>query len=122
MRTGHWLGVWLFWPGVALIVWGELTPNPPDAVNQLFGWDKAEHFTAYFGLAGMATLALGIRRVLAYAVFGVIALGGMLEIVQGMTGRDADVFDFVANTLGALAGAMLGVAILLYLRTGRSRA
>ncbi len=122
MRTGHWLGVWLFWPGVALIMWGELTPHPPDAVNQLFGWDKAEHFIAYFGLAGMATLALGIQRILTWAVLGVIALGGVLEIVQGMTGRDADVFDFVANTLGALTGTMLGVAILLYLRNDRRQA
>ena len=48
------LSHWLFWPGVVLIVWGELTPNPPN-LGGIFGWDKLEHFTAYFGLAGMAT-------------------------------------------------------------------
>ena len=119
LRFLHTASVWLFWPGVALIVWGELTPQPPD-VSRILDWDKAQHFIAYFGLAGMATMALGIRRILAFAVLGVIALGGALEIIQGMTGRDADVFDFVANTIGAVVGTMLGVFILLYL--GRAKA
>ncbi len=118
IKIGHWLGVWLFWPGVAVIAWGELAPHPPD-VSSIVGWDKAQHFIAYFGLAGMATLALGLRRVLVWALLGIIALGGVLEILQGLTGRDADVFDFVANTLGALVGTMLGVFILLTLRTAK---
>jgi hypothetical protein len=43
---------------VLLIGWGELTPHPPN-LGGLFGWDKLEHFTAYFGLASMATMVLG---------------------------------------------------------------
>ena len=88
MRFLRFLAVWLFWPGVALIAWGELTPNPPTVAQHI--WDKAEHFTAYFGLAAMATLVVGLRRPLAWAILGIIALGGVLEILQGLLGRDGN--------------------------------
>ena len=112
------LSLWLFWPGVLLIAWGELTPDPPQ-LNGLFAWDKAEHFIAYFGLAGMASLVIGLRPRLAWAILGVILLGGALEIVQYFAGRDAELMDFVANTLGALAGSLIG-ALSLLLFQGRA--
>jgi len=111
------LSLWLFWPGVLLIAWGELTPNPPQMAG-LFGWDKAEHFIAYFGLASMASLVIGFRRRLAWAILGVILLGGALEIVQYFAGRDAELMDFVANTLGALTGALAGALFLILFQGG----
>jgi VanZ family protein len=111
------LSLWLFWPGVALIAWGELTPHPPD-LQGILGWDKAEHFTAYFGLSAMATLVLGLRPRLVAAILGVILLGGALEILQMFTGRDAELLDFVANTLGALTGTAVGAAFLFLLQGG----
>ena len=111
------LSLWLFWPGVALIVWGELTPRPPD-LHGIFAWDKAQHFTAYFGLSAMATLVLGLRPRLAQAILGVILLGGALEILQYFAGRDAEFLDFVANTLGALSGTAIGAAFLFLLQGG----
>ena len=65
------LSLWLFWPGVAVIVWGELTPHPPHLQGPL-DWDKVDHFIAYFGLASMATMVLGLRPRLAGAIAGVI--------------------------------------------------
>jgi VanZ family protein len=115
MRVLRRLAARLFWPGVALIAWGELTPDPP-AISQHI-WDKAEHFIAYFGLAAMATLVIGLRRSLAWAILGVIALGGLLEILQALLGRDAEFGDFIANTIGALTG--LAVAALFIRCTGR---
>jgi VanZ family protein len=109
------LSLWLFWPGIALIIWGELTPNPPD-LSGVLGWDKAQHFLAYFGLASMATMILGLRPRLAWAILGVILLGGALEILQGYTGRDPDIRDFVANTFGALSGAAVGAVFLFAMR------
>ena len=109
------LSLWLFWPGVALIAWGELTPFPPHLSGPL-SWDKADHFIAYFGLASMATLILGLRPRLAWAILGVILLSGVLEILQAFAGRDAELLDFVANSLGAMAGALAGVAFLLLFR------
>ena len=109
------LSLWLFWPSVALIAWGELTPLPPH-LSGLLSWDKADHFIAYFGLASMATLILGLRPRLAWAILGVILLSGVLEILQAFAGRDAEVLDFVANSLGAMTGTLAGVAFLLLFR------
>lgn len=101
------LAVMLFWPAAIVVTWGELTPSPPHLEAHV--WDKLLHFTAYFGLAAMAALSLKSRRMLLYAVLGLIAFGGLLEIVQGMTGRDADLLDEFANTLGAVTGTYVGL-------------
>src|ERR1700743_1771368 len=111
------LSLWLFWPGVALIAWGELTPHPPN-LQGILAWDKADHFIAYFGLSAMATMVLGLRPRLVPAILGVILLSGALEILQAFTGRDAELLDFVANSLGALTGAAAGVAFLFLLQGG----
>jgi VanZ family protein len=112
-RLAAWLrllSLWLFWPGLALIIWGELTPHPPD-LGALFGWDKLEHFTAYFGLASMATMVIGLKPRLPPTILDVILLGGLLELLQGFTGRDPDIWDFVANSIGALSGWAIGTAV-----------
>lgn len=109
------LSLWLFWPGVALIAWGELTPHPPH-LEGLLDWDKADHFIAYFGLASMATMILGLRPRLAVAIAGVILLSGALEILQAFTGRDAEIWDFAANSLGALLGTLAAATIFLLFR------
>jgi VanZ family protein len=109
------LSVWLFWPGVVVVVWGELTPHPPH-LEGIFGWDKVDHFTAYFGLAAMATMVTGLRPRMIWLVGGLILFSGALELAQALTGRDAEIVDFVANSLGALSGALTAVTILLLFR------
>jgi VanZ family protein len=97
--------VWLLVPAVLVVIWGEL--KPPGEL-EIHVWDKALHFTAYFGLALMATIAVRAdRRALWWAV-ALVAMGGALEIIQGMIGRDADIWDEVANTIGVLAGLVVG--------------
>ena len=103
-------GLWLFWPAVAVVVWGQLTPQPPSLVEN--HWDKAQHFTAYFGLSLLATLAWGRRRGLIWILLAIIAMGAVMEVLQGMVGRDADWLDEVANSLGALTGMGLALAYL----------
>ena len=103
-------GAWLFWPALAVVAWGELTPHPPKAAALL--WDKAEHFIAYFGLTLLASLGWGLRRSLVFVFAAVVALGGALEILQSFVGRDAEWDDFFANALGALAGLVLAVIYL----------
>ena len=117
MKFFRTLSLWLFWPGVALIAWGELTPHPPN-LQGILAWDKADHFIAYFGLSAMATMVLGLRPRLVPAILGVILLSGALEILQAFTGRDAELLDFVANSLGALTGTAAGVAFLFLLQGG----
>jgi VanZ family protein len=52
----------------------------------------------------LATLAWGRRGVRLRLFLGVIALGGLLELLQGFVGRDAAWLDQLANTVGALLG------------------
>ena len=114
LRFAHWMSVWAFWPAVAVIVWGELVPRLPQAFDEI--GDKPQHFTAYFGLAGMAVVALGMRARLIWALLGILALGGGLEILQAYTGRDPEFSDFVADAVGVAAGAVAGSLFLLGLR------
>ena len=101
------IAAWLFWPVLALVIWGELTPGV-----SLHIWDKLEHFLAYFGLAGLAATALRARRSAQWATLALIALGGALEILQGYTGRDPDIYDELANTIGAVAGWLAGLGTM----------
>jgi VanZ family protein len=104
------LSLWLFWPGVALVAWGELTPDPPH-LEGLLAWDKVDHFVAYLGLAGMATMIVGIRPRLIGILAGIAAFGGLMELAQLVAGRDAEFLDFIANSLGVICGFAAGLAI-----------
>jgi VanZ family protein len=101
----------LFWPALIVVVWGELTPHPP----RIEAPDKLLHFIAYFGLAGIATVALGRRYIIA-VILALIVLGGALEILQSFTGRDAEWLDEAANACGAIAGAGCGLLFLRLIR------
>jgi VanZ family protein len=104
-------GAWLFWPAAILVAWGELTPSPPQ-LEGLFLWDKLDHFTAYFGLALLATLGWGLRPSLFWVFLGVLAMGAGLEGLQALVGRDAEWGDLLANSLGAVTGLMLAAVYL----------
>jgi VanZ family protein len=92
---------WIFLPALVLVIWGELKPGVqgPQVI-----WDKLLHFTAYFGLAGIATVAVGRRRAALWAALALAIFGGILEIVQSFVGRDAEWGDELANVLGAGLG------------------
>lgn len=95
---------WVFLPALAVVIWGELKPSShgPEVI-----WDKLLHFTAYFGLAGIATVALGRGKAPLWAAVALAAFGGILEIVQSFVGRDAEWGDEIAN----VAGVGLGLAV-----------
>jgi VanZ family protein len=93
-----------------VVAWGELRPNP-HAFPELMAWDKAQHFVAYFGLALLAALGWGRRVRARYILAALLLLGGVLEILQSLVGRDAEWLDMAANTAGAVTG--LGAGFLL---------
>jgi len=88
------LARWLFLPALAVVIWGELKPSVQGPET---GFDKVLHFTAYFGLAAIATIAIGRRRAALWAAFALATFGGILEIVQSFVGRDAEWGDEFAN-------------------------
>lgn len=110
------LVAYLVLPAVAVVTWGELSTSRLVAELEPNVWDKALHFTAYFGLALMTTISVrGDRRAFVWAL-GLMIMGAVLEVLQGMTGRDADVWDEVANTLGVLVGFALARGTIALLK------
>jgi VanZ family protein len=101
---------WLFWPALALVIWGELRSHAENL--EMHVWDKLLHFGAYFGLAAMATVALRADRRAPWVLSALVVLGGALEVIQSMVGRDADIHDEIANTVGVLVGGLLGWVIV----------
>lgn len=116
MRYTRWAAVVLFWPAVAVVVWGELSTQAQGALHI---WDKALHFTAYFGLAGLACVAVGGGKRALWTALGLVVLGAILEVLQGMVGRDMSLYDEFANGLGVLVGTLLAHYGLMLLASGR---
>ena len=104
---------WLILPALAVVIWGELKPADQFEIHV---WDKLLHFTAYFGLSLMATIATRANWRAVSCALMLIILGGTLEIVQGMVGRDCDIWDEVANTIGVVTGLAAGWAGIAFLR------
>ena len=108
---------WLVAPALLFVIYGELTHDRFVGALAAHFWDKSLHFTAYFGLCLMTTIAVRANRKAVWWAIGLVVLGGVLEIVQGLTGRDADIFDELANTLGVLVGLAVGWVGVTLLKT-----
>ncbi len=83
--------------------------------------DKVAHFLAYALLAWLAAMALRVWHIRIPAILLVVLLGGAAygaldEFLQGFTGRDTDVYDWVADVLGLSAGLLLFLATHRMLR------
>ena len=63
--------------------------------------------SAYFILGAMAGAAIRQRGWVKWAVLGLIALGGAIEVIQAFVGRDPSLLDGITNGAGAIAGALL---------------
>lgn len=90
-----------------LVAADELGTAPPFPAP----WDKLAHFLYYGAIAGLAAHGLG-RRWFWLALLLVPALGALDEWRQThISGRDASVFDWLADLLGTAA------FVYLYFRT-----
>jgi VanZ family protein len=98
-RTIRWPRLLVFIGAVAFTLFAALSPADDNA--GLIPWDKAKHFLAFYGLTFLATIALPKSRW--WKITGVLLVFGVaIEILQALpiVGRDADVFDVVADALG----------------------
>lgn len=69
-------------------------------------WDKAMHFVA-FGLILWSIGVLFRRLPRTLAAGSALAIGGAVEVIQGMVGRDASWGDLLADALGILTALLL---------------
>lgn len=98
------------------------------AIPNFFGADKIVHFFCFAGLSFWVAFAVppSLRaKPRAALSVAIVSLYGVIdEIHQSFTpGRDCSVFDWMADTLGALAGAAALVALcaLVARRRGRTK-
>ena len=116
-RTPGRLSLWLPVVAVAALIFTlssfSQLPSPPSGVS-----DKHEHFTIYFILGLTLVRALAGGR-LSGVTFRAVLLAAVLTSLYGISdefhqsfvpGRDSSVFDWYADTTGAVAAAVLTLA------------
>ena len=99
--------------GVALLVLViYLCLEPADGGGASRINDKLAHFLAFFALAGWFA-ALVERRFYWLIALGMLSVGGLIEVAQGLMalGRTADLLDFVADGAGVSAGILINLLI-----------
>jgi VanZ family protein len=93
----------MFFTGLALFTILSLIPSTsvPQAIQF---WDKAQHALGYVALSVTGCLAFPQRLMPVF--IGLLAHGATIEIMQGTltTTRFGDVFDWLADGIGILAG------------------
>jgi len=106
------------------LVWVlSLTPFFPETpLDDVEFIDKWTHLVMYGGTAGVMWIehlrAHGRpvwRRLLGFAVVGMVVMGGVVELAQEYctTTRSGEWLDFLADSVGVLLGAVVGTTVLL---------
>ncbi|MFW6415748.1 MAG: VanZ family protein [Thermodesulfobacteriota bacterium] len=91
---------------LAVIVFFSLEPSLTTQTRHL---DKAIHLLSYLWLAMLLMICLRSNKWLLLAPVSLIVLGIGLEIIQAyIPGRFFSVPDMISNSLGVVAGALLG--------------
>lgn len=93
------LGLTALVAAVAFTLYAALAPGGD--TQGVIPWDKARHFVVFYGLAFLAMLALPKSRFWKIGV-ALLGFGIAIELLQGLpiVGRDADMFDVVADLCG----------------------
>jgi VanZ family protein len=102
-----------------IILYLAVIPIPEPPVDVPLS-DKIAHFGAFYVLGVMAALPFlrGKRQFLWAFVFPAI-YGVAIELIQSrIPSRNADIWDFVANTLGALSAY---VTVVIYIKIKRNK-
>lgn len=99
---------------LALVV-GTHVPNPPGLLIDVHNSDKVLHLTAYAGLALLLGLNWALRRGFSWRasvliIIAVAVFAGLDEVTQIPVGRQCDIYDWIADMLGASAG-MAAIAL-----------
>ena len=87
--------------------WLAFTPSPPPTLDT--GWDKLNHWIAFATMAISACFAFAQSRHRALKVaLWLLAFGVFIELVQSqIPGREADVLDVLADSIGIAGGLLL---------------
>ena len=91
--------------GLATVATLWLAFEPPGDGPGLIPWDKVGHFLSFYVLTILYVLAA--PRAPRWAIVGLLVVaGGMIEIVQGQVGRNAEWGDWLADIAGIACAAL----------------
>jgi VanZ family protein len=115
----------IFLAVVLLAVLGlSLNPHPESVLGRLSLYDKADHFVAYIVLGFFTRRAISRRGIfpVVLAISSCAALGGLIEIIQPLVGRNRELADFLVDLGGSAVGAAIAAAVAAVLsRRARGR-
>ncbi len=83
----------------------------PEAAPKTLGFDKIVHFCFYFGFNAIIIITLiaykvkSVKRWLILTTLIAILYGVAIEFIQKHVGRDFDIYDIAANSIGAITAA-----------------
>lgn len=100
-------GLWL--SGLILVIITGLSLWPLDSLPKVPGTDKTHHFMAYAVL--MLPIALRRPRYWGLIGLGLMGYSGLIELLQPYVNRYGEWLDFLANSCGIAAGALIGAII-----------
>lgn len=103
------------------IVGLSLSPRPERVLGRLSAFDKLGHLVAYIALGFFACRAMGRPRLfhIVLTVASGAVLGGLIEVVQPLVGRNREFVDFVVDLGGAAVGAVIAFLTLRRQSSGR---
>jgi VanZ family protein len=102
----------------AVILWGTLWPTVSTPTVNITFSDKLWHVLAFWIWAGV--VALGWPSLGWKALAGAALIGAMIELVQPLVGREAELADLGADLLGAFLGVWSARRLLRRVATWRS--
>lgn len=97
---------------MALVLALSVIPTRETGSMGFAGVDKVGHAVCYFVLGLLAVRAqdrgeAGARWIVAFGL--AVLYGGVLEVGQGWVDRDPSLWDWIADGVGAAAGAAVGL-------------
>ena len=103
-------GLYLTIAIASFILFLSLQPMKEENTELLVS-DKLLHIIAY----GVMVLPVLLERVFPQLLICIIALGygGLIELIQPFTGREADIMDFFANAAGIILGILVARSLTL---------
>jgi VanZ family protein len=101
----------------------SLIPKPPEIPVGIHYADKIAHFIAYLVLSFLVFASVSEGKLIGAALITVLVVavlcvvfGGLIEILQMFTGRQAELWDLVADSIGAVCGALVSARLLRRIR------
>ncbi len=102
---------------LGLVVYGSWLPPNSEILNTLaLISDKLMHFCAYTTLAFLPVLSFESRRRGIITGALMVLVGLLVEAGQSFVGRDVELGDVIANTLGVCTGIAAGLPLRRRLR------